>query len=123
MSLNNITIFTAEFPPQPGGIGNHAYNLAKGLKKEGYNVKVLCDTRSKDGEEEKLFDASLDFEVMRINRRKVILFSYLRRIIKAYKLAGTSEVVIASGKFPLWIGGLLSFFFFKDQIYCCSPWK
>ncbi len=110
MSLNKITIFTAEFPPQPGGIGNHAYNLANGLKKEGYQIKVLCDRRSEDGEEEKLFDASLDFEVIRIPRRKIILVSYLHRIIESYKLAKKSEVFIGSGKFQLWMGGLLSLF-------------
>ena len=29
----NILIFSSEFPPGPGGIGNHAFNLAKGLSK------------------------------------------------------------------------------------------
>ncbi len=108
MSLNRITIFTAEFPPQPGGIGNHAYNLAKGLKKKGYHVMVLCDRRSEDGEEERVFDASFDFEVIRIPRRKLMLSSYLHRILEAYKLAKKSEVFIASGKFQLWMGGFLS---------------
>ncbi len=108
MSLNRITIFTAEFPPQPGGIGNHAYNLANGLKKKGYQVKVLCDRRSEDGEEERIFDASLDFEVIRIPRRKLMLLSYLHRIMEASKLAKNCEIFIASGKFQLWMGGFLS---------------
>ncbi len=116
MSLHKIILLTSEFPPQPGGIGNHAYNLARELNKKGYCVKVLCDRRSSQGEEEKIFDISLDFEVIRIPRRKIMLISYWHRIIEAYKLAGRCEVFIASGKFPLWLGGLLSLFFQKEYI-------
>lgn len=116
MSLHKIILLTSEFPPQPGGIGNHAYNLARELNKKGYCIKVLCDRRSSQGEEEKIFDTSLDFEVIRIPRRKIMLISYWHRIIEAYKLADRCEVFIASGKFPLWLGGLLSLFFQKEYI-------
>lgn len=116
MSLNRITIFTSEFPPQPGGIGNHAYNLAKYLNKSGYEVKVLCDRRSIKGEEEELFDAALSFPVIRIPRKKILIYSYLHRIIQGFKLAGATDIIIASGKFPLWLGGFLSLFYRTKNI-------
>ena len=48
----NIIIATSEFPPQPGGIGNHAYNLALHLHNNGYHVSVIADQRSSRGLEE-----------------------------------------------------------------------
>ncbi|WP_310992266.1 glycosyltransferase family 4 protein [Aequorivita marina] len=109
-------ILTSEFPPQPGGIGNHAYHLAKGLQENGYEVKVMCDTRSASGTEEVNFDENLAFKLERIPRQQMLLFSYFNRIKTAFSLCRNSEVVICSGKFSLWLGGLLSFFFNKKFI-------
>lgn len=104
-------ILTSEFPPQPGGIGNHALNLAKGLQANGFEVQLICDTRSKNGEEERRFDKELSFEVVRIPRREVMFFSYLNRIFTAFSNAKKCELVISSGKFSLWLGAFLSVFY------------
>ncbi|MRT17197.1 glycosyltransferase family 4 protein [Vitellibacter sp. q18] len=109
--MPKILILTSEFPPQPGGIGNHAYNLAQGLQANDYELKVVCDTRSANGEAEKVFDKQLSFEVVRISRKKLIVLSYLKRISTAFSLCRNSETVICSGKFSLWLGAFLSFFF------------
>ena len=76
MNLNNILLVTSEFPPQPGGIGNHAFHLAKGLQQYGRSVTVICDSRSKTGKEEAIFDANLDFKVIRIQRTPLLLSTY-----------------------------------------------
>ncbi|MDC8000086.1 glycosyltransferase family 4 protein [Aequorivita todarodis] len=112
----NTLILTSEFPPQPGGIGNHAYNLAKGLQGNGFEVRLLCDIRSTNGEVENVFDKDLPFEVVRIPRKKIILFSYLKRISTAFSLSRKTETVVCSGKFSLWLGALLTFFFNKKFI-------
>lgn len=109
--FRGILLLTSEFPPQPGGIGNHAYNLAKGLQENGYEVKVMCDMRSATDTEEDSFDKCLSFTVERIPRKRILFFSYLNRIKTAFSLARKNEIIICSGKFPLWLGGLLSFFF------------
>jgi glycosyltransferase involved in cell wall biosynthesis len=114
--MTKTLILASEFPPQPGGIGNHAYNLAKGLQDNGFEVHLVCDTRSQNGEEEREFDKNLAFEVIRISRKKIILFSYLKRIKSAFSLASKNKIVICSGKFSLWLGALLSLFFKKEFI-------
>src|SRR5690606_14107413 len=114
--MTKIIILTSEFPPQPGGIGNHAYNLAKGLQGNGFQVKLICDTRSESGEEESAFDKNLTFEVVRIPRGKIIFFSYLKRIETAFSLVAKNEIVLCSGKFSLWLGAFLSFFFQRKFI-------
>lgn len=110
-----LLFLTTEFPPQPGGIGNHALHLAQGLEEHGFAICVVCDRRSGEGKEENEFDALLPFEVIRIKRKKLIFLSYIDRIRTAYKLARTSEVVLASGKFSLWLGAWLRLFYKKKK--------
>ncbi len=106
MVHKNLLIVSSEFPPQPGGIGNHAYNLAKQLQLHGYIVTVLTNVRSKKGIEEEQFDATLPFKVIRIKRYGFILFTYLKRILMYWKAVSNYDLVLASGKFPLWMVGL-----------------
>lgn len=112
----SLLIITSEFPPQPGGIGNHAWHLAKSFQKNGIDVQVISDQRSGEGKEEQKFDAQQDFQVFRIKRRTFIFFSYLHRIIKAFQLAKSNDTVLLSGKFSIWIGGFLSLFLTKKYV-------
>ena len=106
-----ILLITSEFPPQPGGIGNHAWHLAKSFQQNKIEVQVISDQRSGEGEEEVKFDAQQDFEVIRIKRRKILVLSYFHRILKAIHLTRKNEVVLLSGKFSIWVGGLLNLIF------------
>ena len=106
MNKERLLIITSEFPPQPGGIGNHAFNLAKQLQLQGCNVTALVDMRSKNGFEEQQFDATLPFKVVRIKRYRIILFTYLKRIFTYRSLVTKSAMILATGKFPLWMVGL-----------------
>lgn len=114
--IKNILFFVSEFPPQPGGIGNHALNLATELNKEGYIITVLTDNRSLNGFEESVFDKTLEFKVIRIKRYSVSIKTYLKRLFLLIKNLQRNELIIASGKFPLWIVGLTSFFSSKKRI-------
>lgn len=116
MRTKKLLLITSEFPPQPGGIGNHAWHLAKSFQQEGIDVQVLTDQRSGEGEEEKRFDAAQDFESVRIKRRSIIVLSYLNRIRTAFQLAKQNDIILLSGKFSLWIGGILSLFIEKKYI-------
>jgi len=101
---------TSEFPPQPGGIGNHAYNLALYLSKNNFNVQVIADQRSKTGDAEMVFDQGLGFKVFRIKRYDFRLKMYIKRIAVTYKSLKQASHVIATGKFSLWIVALCSLF-------------
>lgn len=106
MKSKKILIVTSEFPPQPGGIANHAFNLALKLSENHYSVCVLCDNRSKKGLEELEFDREQPFVIERIKRRPFIFITYLDRIIRYLKRANKVDMVMASGKFSLWLVGL-----------------
>lgn len=116
MNSNKILFITSEFPPQPGGIGNHAFNLASSLQKEGQDITVLTDVRSTNGKNEQDFDQQLYFEVKRVKRRKIIVISYLDRFFKAMSLISKTDIVFASGKFSLWLVFFLRLFYNKKYI-------
>jgi len=105
-----IVIVTSEFPPQPGGIGNHACNLALHLSKNGYRVQVIADQRSINGEEEAAFDQSLPFSVERIKLFKWRFRMYVNRIRITYKYLKKASHTIATGKFSLWNVAFCSLF-------------
>ena len=66
-----VLIVSSEFPPQPGGIGNHALNLAKYLQLNHFDVQVISDNRSLDGKIELEFDSDLSFKVYRVKCRRL----------------------------------------------------
>lgn len=111
-----VLIVTSEFPPEPGGIGNHAYNLAKELSKENLKVTVVTDQRLEDFTTETTFDKKLPFEITRIPYKKIRILIYLTRVVKIFKAISKNEIVIASGKFSLWFVGLATFFYRRKFI-------
>ena len=70
----NVLIVTSEFPPKPGGIGNHAYNLASQLTTNKFKVRVIADQRIENIDEELDFDKTQPFNVVRIRLKKNTLF-------------------------------------------------
>ena len=106
-----ILLITSEFPPLPGGIGNHAFLLSKYLIKLEYNVSVLTDYRSL--KEDNFFDANQNFKIVRVKRN---IFTYLNRFLKSISLIKDSDIIIASGKFSLWLSAILSQIF-KNKKY------
>ncbi|WP_304131412.1 glycosyltransferase family 4 protein [Mesonia mobilis] len=115
-SKQKLLLVTSEFPPQPGGIGNHAWHLARSFQANQIDVQVISDQRSREGKEERDFDSAQDFEVIRIPRKKLIFLSYVDRILKSFHLAKKNDIVLLSGKFSIWIGGLLSLFLKKKYV-------
>ncbi|WP_228851091.1 glycosyltransferase family 4 protein [Aegicerativicinus sediminis] len=105
-----ILLVTSEFPPQPGGIGYHAYHLATFLERDGFELTVITDQRSLDGKQEATFDASCDFKIIRVKRERLIAKTYLTRIKQVIQNTSRKTIVIASGKFSLWVVAMQSQF-------------
>jgi phosphatidylinositol alpha-1,6-mannosyltransferase len=112
----NIVIATSEFPPQPGGIGNHAFNLALHLNRQGHHVSVIADQRSETGAEEKNFDASLPFQVDRVKLYNLRFIMYFKRIILTFRGLRNATHCIATGKFSLWNVAFCGCFFNRKTI-------
>ncbi|MGB1308703.1 MAG: glycosyltransferase family 4 protein [Oceanihabitans sp.] len=109
----NILLVSTEFPPQPGGIGNHALNLAKSLQDSGYAISVITDHRSFNIKTALDFDAKLNFFVHRVKRKRFRGFMYIKRLLLLFQYIKSADVVIASGKFSLWIVAFSSLWYRK----------
>lgn len=109
-------MMSSEFPPQPGGIGNHAYHLCLNLSKKGYHVELISDSRSKSGNEETLFDKKLNYTVHRVGVKSPRIFMYFKRIYLLFKIAKKVDIIIASGKFPLWAVAFYRIFYRKKTV-------
>jgi len=105
--MKKILLITSEFPPLPGGIGNHALNIASQLSSKRFEVTVITDYRLKEEKKELDFDKKLNFKVIRIKRHKINIFRYIDRILIYLKVKNKYDVIIASGKFPLWLVGFI----------------
>ncbi|MDX1774845.1 glycosyltransferase family 4 protein [Oceanihabitans sediminis] len=116
MKSKRILIVSSEFPPQPGGIGNHAYNLALYFSKHDYVVTVIADQRDVDPTEEVLFDENLPFVVKRIPIRSVRFLMYFQRILITMQAFRQTDHVIATGKFSLWNVAFCSLLFKRNTM-------
>ncbi len=108
-----ILLVTSEFPPGPGGIGHHAYCLAKELNK-GYSVVVLTNGDYVSRQKLLQFDNSQDFIIHRFKRLGRL--TQLLRIISFLKILFSErpQKIIYSGLFPIWMVNLGKTFLFPN---------
>ena len=116
---NKILFISSEFPPGPGGIGNHAYNISNELTKRGY--KIIINTKSDyvSQKQEVMFDKDCRFKIYRFKRKKIIFLSWINRLIRIRKTILRYKIkhVIISGEFSIWIIPFIKIYrFFKTGI-------
>jgi len=112
-----ILIITSEFPPNVGGIGNHGYNVALNLARKGHQVTVIADSLVQPKTVLKDFEDLQPFEIEWIPRYKFPIWTYIKRILLAWRFAKYHEVILCSGKFSLWTGGFIHFLKRKKSIF------
>ena len=113
MSYKNILMITSEFPPGPGGIGSHAYNLAKNLEKNGKKVTVLVTSMNSiynAMEPTKFF-----FKIERVQKRGLSKYFKLIYLSLKYFFDNKKSDVIITGHLPLIIYGNLLYFFYNKS--------
>lgn len=107
--MDKYLVISSEFPPGPGGIGKHAYSLIKSMVKYNCAVDVICDMDYATDKEIADFIAAQpqSINIFRIKRRGK--FTYLDRIQTSLSFAKKNNYkkVIVTGKFPIWIGGII----------------
>lgn len=98
-----ILIISSEFPPGPGGIGNHAYNLAKFLNLNNIECKVLTVSDFAEKTDTVEFDRLQNFEIVRFERFDSRIKTFRGRIKKIRKAISEEKFtdVIFSGRFSL----------------------
>jgi phosphatidylinositol alpha-1,6-mannosyltransferase len=102
-----ILIISSEFPPGPGGIGTHAYQVALNLQRLGCNVTVISPQDYVSEAEWRTFNSALPFEVRHIRSGSGLLreaFSRWRevnRVIQEFR----PNVLLATGDRMAYLAG------------------
>ncbi|MBL8007052.1 MAG: glycosyltransferase family 4 protein [Ignavibacteria bacterium] len=101
---NNILVLTTEFPPGPGGIGNHGYNLSRFLNMAGFQMTVITSSDFTDEESERIFDSQQNFRIVRFKRYNNRIKTYRKRIkiISDEVKKNDFTHIIFSGRFSLY---------------------
>jgi len=105
-----VLLLSTEFPPGPGGIGTHAYQLAIGLVKSGWEVTVLTPQDYADEEEILSFNSLQPFIVVRLRHYPCSLLEgfYRLMVLLRWFYHWSPDVSIASGERAVWLMALAS---------------
>jgi phosphatidylinositol alpha-1,6-mannosyltransferase len=100
-----LLIVATEFPPGPGGIGTHAYELARHLSRRGRRVVVLASQDYVSSPEVEAFNAAQPFRVvtwrrtspapLRVLTRLASLSALLRETVPVVVVGSGSRAVLA----------------------------
>lgn len=105
----NILIISSEFPPGPGGIGRHAYSLAKSLVYHNISVHVVSHFDHASETEVANFIANIDegITLHPISRKGAkTYFDRIKKVLNLTKKIAFDKVII-TGSFPIWLGYML----------------
>ena len=78
---NKILFISSEFPPGPGGIGNHASNIANELARRGYQIIINTKSDYVNQNQEAIFDKNCNYKVYRF-KKKTIIQSWINRFFR-----------------------------------------
>lgn len=99
----SVLIVVWEFPPGPGGIGQHAYSLALALSRGGMEVEIITSGDYASEVEIRQFDS--DNRTLSIHRirgsRPILYFKRLKGVVWRV-LKRKPSMVFLSGKAALW---------------------
>ena len=109
MSVPRLLLLSSEFPPGPGGIGTHAYQLAHHLSGRGWAVAVAVSQGYAPPAERDAFNRRQPFIVLPLAERADGRLWPVARLwgIAALIRAARPQVVVASGLRSLWLAWAL----------------
>lgn len=100
-----LLLLSSEFPPGPGGIGTHAFQLARHLTRLGWAVRVLSPQPYVTAAEREAFNRRQSFAVTTLPEREAGALWWadrLRAVVLAVQEARPS-ILLATGHRALWM--------------------
>jgi phosphatidyl-myo-inositol dimannoside synthase len=103
-------ILTSEFPPGPGGLGTHAWQLARHLHKFGWDITVAASQDYATPDEVTAFNQAQPFQIISIEQSSVPAARFLKRwrVVTAWLNQNKPDAIIASGSRSVWMAAALS---------------
>ncbi len=112
-----LLLVCTEFPPGPGGIGTHAWQIARGLDQLGWDVAVLTPQDYAAESEIQAFNRDQPFQIRRLQdvsgapRKAIYRLKSLRQSIRDWQ----PLIVLASGGRASWLTAWAT-------LRCSIPW-
>jgi phosphatidylinositol alpha-1,6-mannosyltransferase len=105
---SSLTIISSEFPPGPGGIGTHAFEMSRQLHRLGWQVRVLSMQDYASDEEIRQFNDAQLYPVVRLPSQRGALrgVSLRLRFLKAQFKQFRPDIVMATGGPMVWLTAL-----------------
>lgn len=103
-----VLLLSSEFPPGPGGIGTHAFHLARQLHRRTWQVEVLTAQDYVTPEEAEAFRRAQSFPVVRWGSGGGFVRNSLGRwkALRSALRRDPPQVVVASGQRSTWMAAL-----------------
>jgi len=106
--LYNILFISSEFPPGPGGIGEHAYNITNELRKKNINVDII--TRSRFQFPHQHYDKTIPMTILRYSSLTQLFNCYYNFFNQQIKRQKRYDWVFVSGLNHVIAIGILQYF-------------
>ena len=105
-----LLLLSSEFPPGPGGIGTHAYQLARHLTARGWSVAVAAPQPYVAAAARDAFNRRQPFAVVPLAGREDGGLWWAERLRAVHRLirAMRPAIIVASGRRALWMAAALA---------------
>lgn len=109
-TAGRLLLLSSEFPPGPGGIGTHAFQLARHLQRLGWTVHVVTPQAYVSDTVRDAFNLHQRFTVTTLPERNGSRLTVFRRLadIRAALAAVQPDVLVATGNRALWAAAALA---------------
>jgi glycosyltransferase involved in cell wall biosynthesis len=106
---NKILFISSEFPPGPGGLGEHAFQISRGLNELGWEVTVITTLDYTNEIERDEFIEQLNYQVINIKRNSWSIINVCNKILKIILLTKqlNPTIIISSGSISALYGRIL----------------
>lgn len=106
--MPNVVILSAEFPPGPGGIGTHAFQVAGRLAEHDWRVRVAAVQELADEDRIAAFGRTVPYELIRLRQpptgpaKLAYRAAMLAKIIREER----PDLILVTGERMVWIASL-----------------
>lgn len=116
--MKRLLIFATEFPPGPGGIGTHAYQLARHLHKLDWDVQVLTNQDYVHTDEIHAFNSHQTFKIQNLSKSRFSLIKIVFRILELLRIVRhfNPDVIVSSGERAVFLNAFLNLVYSKPWV-------
>src|SRR5262245_39519851 len=104
-----LLLVASEFPPGPGGIGAHAYHLARQLSRMAWDVVVAAPQHHVSPADAEEFNSHLPFKVVSLGKGALAVSALATYARPLDSLADdiNPDILLSSGDSPMYLTDLL----------------